>query len=156
MNISNTDRKYIDRLFELKPDATGRDVVKLIERLGKWDTRHDLKFAVDRFIKEEILNSNGNDYISVNDHLPEERKCNDGYIEPSDYVLVVGNNGSYGVSRYWGNRRSKGDSPNTYKDWMDLDWVAQKVIGWMPILKPDMGRLTEEYNKHEEEEIEYE
>ena len=55
MNITNTDRKYINRLFELKPDATGQDVVKLIEKLGKWDTRHNLKNSVDYFIKEELI-----------------------------------------------------------------------------------------------------
>lgn len=75
-------------------------------------------------------------WIPVTERLPEEHLCNDGYIEPSDYVLVWGDNGNYGVSRYWGNRRSKAKSPNTYKDWVDLDWVTQKPIAWMPLPQP--------------------
>ena len=74
--------------------------------------------------------------IPVSEALPKEHLCDDGYVEPSDYVLVYGNHGSYGVSRYWGNRRSKSESPNTYKDWMDLDWVVEKPIAWtmLPVL----------------------
>ena len=73
-------------------------------------------------------------WIPVSERLPKEYLCDDGYVEPSDYVLVWGDHGNYGVSRYWGNRRSKSESPTTYKDWMDLDWVVQKPIAWMPSL----------------------
>ena len=75
-------------------------------------------------------------WIPVSERLPEEFICDDGYIEPSDYVLVWGDHGNYGVSRYWGNRKSKTENPNSYKDWMDLDWVVQKPIAWMPLPKP--------------------
>jgi len=74
-------------------------------------------------------------WITVSERLPEEFICDDGYVEPSDYVLVWGNHGNYGVSRYWGNRKSKAENPNSYKDWMDLDWVVQKPIAWMPLPK---------------------
>ncbi len=70
------------------------------------------------------------------DRLPEEHLCDDGYVEPSDYVLVWGDHGNYGVSRYWGNRRSKSEHPTTYKDWVDLDWIVQKPIAWMPGPEP--------------------
>lgn len=72
-------------------------------------------------------------WIPVSERLPEEFICDDGYVEPSDYVLVWGDNGNYGVSRYWGNRCSKSERPNTYKDWVDLDWEVQKPIAWMPL-----------------------
>ena len=75
-------------------------------------------------------------WISVSKRFPKEHLCNDGYIEPSDYVLVWGDHGNYGVSRYWGNRRSKSENPNTHKDWVDLDWVVQKPIAWMPLPTP--------------------
>ena len=75
-------------------------------------------------------------WIPVSERLPKEHLCDDGYIEPSDAVLVWGDHGDYGISRYWGNRRSKSESPNTYKDWMDLNWVAQKPMAWMPLPKP--------------------
>ena len=82
-------------------------------------------------------------WIPVSERLPEEFICDDGYIEPSDYVLVWGDHGNYGVSRYWGNRKSKTKNPNSYKDWMDLDWVVQKPIAWMSLPKP--------YKKSEED-----
>lgn len=75
-------------------------------------------------------------WIPVSERLPKEFICDDGYVEPSDYVLVWGDHGNYGVSRYWGNRRSKSESPNTHKDWVDLDWVVQKPIAWMPLPQP--------------------
>lgn len=78
-------------------------------------------------------------WIPVSERLPKELLCDDGYIEPSNYVLVWGDCGNYGVSRYWGNRRSKSESPDSYKDWMDLDWVAQKPIAWMPLPRPWEG-----------------
>lgn len=189
MNITNTDRKYINRLFELKPDATGKDVMKLIERLGKWDTRHDLKFEVDLFIKREILKPDipkdkaieilssyigyfpgyssdevydalnhgiraieQTHFIPVEERLPKEHILDDGYVEPSDYALVLGDCKSLGVSRYWGNRRSKETNPDTYKDWMDLDWVGEKVIAWIPIEKPDIKEylVKNDYDTEEE------
>ena len=75
-------------------------------------------------------------WIPVSEMLPEEFICDDGYVEPSDYVLVWGDHGNYGVSRYWGNRKSKIENPNSYKDWMDLDWVEQKPIAWMLLPEP--------------------
>lgn len=75
-------------------------------------------------------------WISVKDGLPKEHICDDGYVEPSDYVLVWGDHGNYGVSRYWGNRKSKIENLNSYKDWVDLDWVVQKPIAWMPLPEP--------------------
>lgn len=79
---------------------------------------------------------NYGEWILVSERLPEEHLCDDGYVEPSDYVLVCGDHGNYGVSRYWGNRRTKSESRITYEDWPDLDWVAQKPIAWMPIRDP--------------------
>ena len=75
-------------------------------------------------------------WIPVSERLPEEHLCDDGYVEPSNYVLVCGDCGGYGISRYWGNRRSKSKDPNTYKDWVDLNWAVQKPIAWMPLPEP--------------------
>ena len=75
-------------------------------------------------------------WISCSDMLPKENICDDGYVEPSDYVLVFGDQGDYGVSRYWGNRISKKENPNSFSDWMDLDWYVEKPIAWMPLPEP--------------------
>ena len=86
--------------------------------------------------KEKAIKALEQRWIPVSERMPEEFICDDGYVEPSDYVLVWGDHGNYGVSRYWGNRRSKIENPNSYKDWMDLDWVVQKPIAWMPLPEP--------------------
>ena len=83
------------------------------------------------------------EWISCSERLPEENICDDGYVEPSDYVLVFGDHGNYGVSRYWGNRKTKKDNPDSFSDWMDLNWNVQKPIAWMP--------LPESYKKEGEE-----
>ena len=83
-------------------------------------------------------------WIPVSERLPEERFLDDGYVEPSDFVLVYGNHGSYGISRFWGNRQSKSERPNSYKDWMDLKWLEEKPIAWMPLPKPYSESEVEE------------
>lgn len=96
----------------------------------RWKRRYlDLKQRI--FKLEEQTN-----WIPCSERLPEEYICDDGYVEPSDYVLVWGDHGNYGVSRYWGNRKSKIENPNSYKDWVDLEWVVQKPIAWMPLPEP--------------------
>lgn len=77
-------------------------------------------------------------WIPCSERLPEENICDDGYVEPSDYVLVFGDHGQYGVSRYWGNRRTKKTNPHSFSDWMDLEWFSQKPIAWMPLPAPYM------------------
>ena len=93
-----------------RADEIGASIIKLFEQKPKW--------------------------ILCSEKFPKEHLCDDGYVEPSDYVLVWGDHRDYGVSRYWGNRRSKSESPNTHKDWVDLDWVVQKPIAWMFLPEP--------------------
>lgn len=50
MEITKTDRKWIKRLFERKPNATCGDVLKLIDRLA----RTDMRYNVDWLIESEI------------------------------------------------------------------------------------------------------
>ena len=81
-------------------------------------------------------------WIPVSERLPKEKFWDDGLVEPSEMVLVYGDLGSYGLSRYWGHKRTKkvGD-----KDWMDLHWLGQKVVAWMPFLpKPYESQESEE------------
>lgn len=93
---------------------------------------------------DESSSEKPNKWIPVSEGLPEEHLCDDGYVKPSDYVLVCGDNGNYCVSRYWGNRRTKSESRITYEDWPDLDWVAQKPIAWMPLPDPFESKESEE------------
>lgn len=84
----------------------------------------------------EALKEQRPQWIPCSERLPKENICDDSYVEPSDYVLVFGDQGDYGVSRYWGNRISKKENPNSFSDWMDLDWYVEKPIAWMPLPEP--------------------
>lgn len=72
----------------------------------------------------------GNDgWIPCSEKLPEEDVLEDGYVEPSEAVLVFTKYNSYKVSRYWGNRRNKRD----YHDWVDIKYRKNEVIAWKHI-----------------------
>ena len=74
----------------------------------------------------EILNRG---WIPVSEGLPEEHTCDDGFIEPSKYVLVQMKSGYMKVSRYWGSRERYKDRP-----WIDLSYpTTDEVIAWMPL-----------------------
>lgn len=65
-------------------------------------------------------------WIPVEERLPEEHECIDGYMEPSESVLVQLSNGSMRVSRYWGRVI---DEP-----WMDLSYpTTLSVVAWMSL-----------------------
>lgn len=74
-------------------------------------------------------------WIPVSERLPNEHICDDGYVEPSEKVLVCTNSETILTSRFWGNRQSKAEEPDTYADWVDIDWWHD-VIAWMPLPKP--------------------
>lgn len=76
-------------------------------------------------------------WIPVEERLPEEHECDDGYMEPSEYVLVQLSNGSMKVSRYWGRVI---DEP-----WMDLAYpTTLSVVAWMPLPGLYMAESEEE------------
>lgn len=68
-------------------------------------------------------------WIPVSERLPEVHTCNDGFIEPSDYVLVQMKSGCMKVSRYWGSIKRYKECP-----WIDLNYpTTDEVIAWMPL-----------------------
>ena len=60
-------------------------------------------------------------WIPVEQDLPKENYLDDGYVEPSQPVIVYMNYHAYKISRYWGHRKSKGTSDYVIPDWMDLE-----------------------------------
>ena len=74
-------------------------------------------------------------WIPCSERLPSEHICDDGYVEPSEKVLVCTDSKTILTSRFWGNRQSKAEEPDTYADWVDIDWW-HNVIAWMPLPKP--------------------
>lgn len=75
------------------------------------------------------------EWIPVSERLPEENVCDDGYHEPSKWVLVQARNGYMYTTRYWTR-----DKKNV---WTDLDY-PDDIVAWQP--------LPERYRKEGEEE----
>ena len=135
---------------------------KLIEKLEKerdeyQETEHrfeedyggmvalDLAISIVNQLAEEYINTSTEHincstiskmetvgWISCSERLPSEKDYDDGYVEPSDDVLVFTKYGSCKVSRYWGNRRNQRD----YYDWVDIKLRTDEVIAWMPLPAP--------------------
>ena len=68
-------------------------------------------------------------WTPVSESFPKEHICDDGYVEPSETVLVQLNNGEMKTSRYWGSRESRKDEP-----WIDLSYpTTLEVVAWRPL-----------------------
>lgn len=72
-----------------------------------------------RCIKEAVEVDN---WIPVEEAVPAERECGDGWYDPSEYCLVY-ENGNYAISRYWEHRKAKIESGEPYNYWCDLDYM---------------------------------
>ena len=101
----------------------------------KSDTGCDGGCIYDKKLYEKILNVIKNSMISwipVSKELPREHVCDDGFIEPSDNVLILRKSGEYAFSRYWGSRESYKDRP-----WIDISYpTTDEVVAWMPFNLP--------------------
>ena len=79
-------------------------------------------------------------WIPVEQDLPKENYLDDGYVEPSQPVLVYMSYHTCKISRYWGHRKSKGTSDYVIPDWMDLEeYDGDNVIAWRELPEPYKG-----------------
>lgn len=114
------------------------EILKILE--GAKDVQGNVPFAIVKKAIEKLATEP--EWVPVAEGLPKEKICEDGYVQPSKYVLVIDNYGNYGISRYWGNRRSKA-SCSCFPDWMDLDEDSQDVAKWMPLPPRYKGESNE-------------
>lgn len=56
MTLSNTDRKWIHRLFEAKPNVSEKDLMQLLERLARTDLRLDVDTLMNMEINDIVKN----------------------------------------------------------------------------------------------------
>ena len=68
-------------------------------------------------------------WTPVSESFPKEHIYDDGYVEPSETVLVQLNNGEMKTSRYWGSKESRKNEP-----WIDLSYpTTLEVVAWRPL-----------------------
>lgn len=58
--LTKFDKKWLDKLFEFKPDATGKEVVAFLEKIGKYDQRRS---ETSRSIMFDILRIKNGDKL---------------------------------------------------------------------------------------------
>jgi hypothetical protein len=113
-----TKREFLDTVFALAPNEANK--------------------IMDAF--DEYVESNEPHWIPVEQDLPKENYLDDGYVEPSQPVIVYMNYHAYKISRYWGHRKSKGTSDYVIPDWMDLEeYDGDNVIAWRELPEPYKG-----------------
>lgn len=68
------------------------------------------------------------EWIPVSERLPEEKLGDDGYYDPSKYVLVQMKSGLMHIAKYWSRFNHK---------WLGLEYpTTDEVVAWMPLPKP--------------------
>lgn len=111
-----------------------RDICKEVDRKTIREPYEDTLLyicnSIDKKIHDIQHKYRWHDLRKNPEDLPTEYYLEDGYVDPSKYVLVCTSTKQYFVSRYWGHRRSKGtyigNEPN---DWVDLEFYND-VIAW--------------------------
>lgn len=98
-------------------------------------TNHILRIIVDYINKMPSVLPKA-EWIPVTERLPKEHICNDGWHEPSDYVLVFTKCRCMHVTRWWSRFDER---------WVDLKYpTTDEVIAWMPLPKPYEPQESEE------------
>ena len=127
----------IERLPIIQPEITHEQAVAYLQSTG-WMQEHDRQMMLDG--AHRLTAQPEPHWIPVTERLPEENYLDDGYVEPSQCVLVYMSYHTYKVSRYWGHRKSKGTSDYVIPDWMDLEeYDSDNVLAWMPSPEPYKG-----------------
>lgn len=108
------------------------DIIEIVNQLAEEYINCSTDISTNKSDISTISKMENVGWIPCERELPEENDLDNGYVEPSDAVLVFTKYNSYKVSRYWGNRRNKRD----YYDWVDIDYRENEVIAWMPLPVP--------------------
>ena len=118
----------IKQLPPIQPEITHEQAVAYLQSTG-WMQEHDRQMMLDGV--HGLTAQPKPHWIPVSERLPKENYLDDGYVEPSQPVLVYMSYHTCKISRYWGHRKSKGTSDYVIPDWMDLEeYDGDNVIAW--------------------------
>jgi len=74
-------------------------------------------------------------WIPVTKELPKEHLCDDGWYDPSDYVIICSTSGLQYISRCWKHRKVNFDHI-----WIDVpSYISNDIIAWRPCLESYKG-----------------
>ena len=120
--------EFIEQLPPIQPEITHEQAVAYLQSTG-WMQEHDRQMMLDGV--HGLTAQPKPHWIPVAERLPKENYLDDGYVEPSQPVLVYMSYHTCKISRYWGHRKSKGTSDYVIPDWMDLEeYDGDNVIAW--------------------------
>ena len=121
-NVPTVDTKelkpLVDKVVEILPELTDAIIKELPKMVSGKIKCSECSYYTNTF--------NG-EWIPVSERLPEENVCDDGYHEPSKWVLVQARNGHMYTTRYWTR-----DKKNV---WTDLEY-PDDIIAWRPLPEP--------------------
>lgn len=127
--------KEVESAFPAGQDRIGREalrktlITKRAERANQAaseDTAWTIASVFEECINAVESASPTDKWIPVGEGLPEENICDDGYHEPSEWVLVQTSSGQMYTSRYWSR-----DKKNV---WTDLSYpTTEEVVAWQPL-----------------------
>lgn len=113
---------------------TNEQAIKWLKGLKANEILSATKEALDMAI-ESLEERPQGEWVPVSERLPKENVCEDGYHEPSKWVLVQARNGHMYTTRYWTR-----DKKNV---WTDLEY-PEDIIAWQPLPEPYKGGGAED------------
>lgn len=123
------DKLYANKFLESYHVALSMAIKALEETSELQAINLDLA-SENEILLDQIQEMKAKRWIPVSEKLPEQVKCDDGYIEPSKEVLVQASSGAFYISRYW-----KHKTHLDYEAWIDLNHYSD-IIAWMPLPEP--------------------
>lgn len=106
------------------------DNAPTVEEVSLIEFKEPLPLVKTQKIVKTLSERPQGEWIPASERLPEENVCDDGYHEPSKWVLVQTSGGQMYTSRYWSR-----DKENV---WTDLNY-PEDIVAWQSLPEPYKG-----------------
>lgn len=120
----------LNQLSDVEAFDIAIDAIESVLELSKMNAA--LTDNID-YLKEKLDELKISQWIPTKEQLPKQNICDDGYLEPSEPVLIQTINNTFYVSRYW----------EKYKSWSWIDIPKYiEAVAWMSLPKPYKEKLN--------------